>query len=133
MDQQELTARFDRLAALKAHAQRMKHEYDSAKAEMEAFQHELFQDCRAADLFSAKTSAGQFSLKSTIYSTVNDRDALVKWAHERDMSELVHEVENKGRLNEIVRACIDNGEELPPGVGFYAKEYISVTTSKNGD
>jgi hypothetical protein len=28
-------------------------------------------------------------------------------------------------LNEVVREKLDNGEQLPDGLGFYVKQYVS--------
>ena len=32
----------------------------------------------------------------------------------------------EGLLNQLVRERLDNGEPLPPGIGYYTKEFISV-------
>lgn len=126
MDSQEINERLNHLRHLKRVAKTKADEASSAKSEMEEYQHQLFQDMRASNLYSAKTDQGQFSLKSTIYPTIQNREEFIAWCHEHGMDDYVQEVEAKGRLGEMVRQRLDDGEELPPGVHYYVKEYISV-------
>ncbi len=59
------------------------------------------------------------------YATVQDRQAFVEWAQD-NAPELVEYKERGTELTSLIRAALDDGEELPPGVGFYDKQSISV-------
>lgn len=52
----------------------------------------------------------------------------VKWAESND-PDLIQYKERGAELNSLVRQRLDDGEPLPPGVGFYDREYISQRTS----
>ena len=60
----------------------------------------------------------------TTYGTIQDRSAFIEWAKE-NAPEMFEEKERSGLVNELVRERLDNGEPLPPGVGFYVREYVS--------
>jgi hypothetical protein len=66
----------------------------------------------------------QFCPAETVYAQLQDRSEFVTWAKEND-DELLVEKENGELLNALVRACLDNGEPLPPGVGVRVRQYIS--------
>lgn len=127
---------FDRqLAELKL----AKHNYraaqelaDKLKAEHDLQQAEVFSVMRDRKLLTHKGEDASFSRKSTIYGHVQDRDAFIQWCKDNELDADILVLKEKGQpLNELVRSKIDNGEELPPGVGFYAREYISITESKD--
>lgn len=67
----------------------------------------------------------------TPYGTVQDVADLVPWAQE-NMPELLedHPKVRAGRLNELVRTRLDNGEPMPPGVGYWVKTFISTHGAK---
>src|SRR5687768_3746500 len=62
----------------------------------------------------------------TEYATVQDEAAFVEWAKEHDEGLLQPESPREGLLNQLVRERLDNGEPLPPGIGYHTKEFISV-------
>lgn len=64
---------------------------------------------------------------ATTYGQIQDRAEFVAWA-EAERPELLETKERKALVNEIVRECLDNGTEMPPGVGFYVSEYVSLRT-----
>ena len=61
----------------------------------------------------------------TDYATVQDRDAFIEWAKANDAG-LIEVATREGLLNQLVRERLDNGEPLPPGIGHYTKEFISI-------
>ncbi len=70
-----------------------------------------------------------FSLNpSQEYATVQDRSEFVAWALE-NAPDLVDYRERGDKLTSLVRAALDDSEPLPPGVGFYSKQSISVRRS----
>lgn len=127
MDLKELEARLDKLAELKDKKARLTKEAKDADNEMKRFQAELWLDMADAGMTSFGTAKGQFVRKSTTYGTIKDREAYLRWCDENGLDDLYKPVEDDGRLNELVRARLDTQEELPPGVDFYTRDYISVT------
>lgn len=123
--------RFRELARLRA---LKKDTEDAAKAAKEAhdrFQAELFADMQSTGHDSSKVDGVRFDRKSTIYGHVQDMAAFEAWCAEfpERAETFLKTSPEKARINERVREAIDNGEELPPGVGFYARDYISITQS----
>jgi len=73
------------------------------------------------------TSGGkQYTKTTTNYGVVQDAVAFHEWAASHD-ERLLKTKPDGELLNQLVRERLDNGEALPPGVGFYPKEYISKT------
>ena len=120
------------LRAAKNKYRSLQTEADEAKGLHDKLQTEVFATMRDRKLLTHKAEDASFSRKSTIYGHVQDRDAFVQWCRDNDLDSDILVVKEKGQpLNELVRSRIDNGEELPPGVGFYAREYVSITESKD--
>lgn len=104
---------------------------DRLKAEHDEAQAEVFSIMRDRGLLTVKAEDASYSRKATIYGHVQDRDAFIAWVKEQGLDEEMLVQKEKGQpLNELVRSMIDNGEELPPGLGFYTREYVSITESK---
>jgi uncharacterized protein with LGFP repeats len=78
----------------------------------------------AEDAQSHKASGTTFSPVKKQYATVQDRAEFVRWAQENE-PDLIQYKERGAELNSLVRQRLDDGEVLPPGVGFYDREYIS--------
>jgi hypothetical protein len=74
----------------------------------------------------------QYVRKATIYGLVQDMHAFTEWCKQDPdrAGDFLKEAVEAGRINEMVRGMIDSGEELPPGLGFYTREYVSVTEPK---
>lgn len=70
------------------------------------------------------TDTTLYTPTTTNYAVVQDEAAFLAWVatYDEDLTEVKPK---SGLLNELVRERLDNGEPLPPGVGFYPKEYIS--------
>ncbi len=121
----------DKLDALRLRKNRyrdLQKQADEAKAEHDELQRDMVEEMRASGDYSYKGDLASYSRKSTIYGTVQDLDQFINWAREQELdSEFLKEKPVAQRVNEIVRAAVDNGEELPPGLGFYTKDYISIT------
>ena len=119
----------ERLADLKEAARVAQKAADEAKAEMEAFQQRVFERMADEDCLTHRTSKGVFSAKRTVYSSVNDSEAFEEWLEQNDLlDEFTRRTPEKGRLNELIRMCLDTRQEPPPGTTWYEKQYISVST-----
>lgn len=106
---------------------------EAAAQELSLYEQNLWERMDMAGIDSSPKwrGLGQFARKSTVYAQVTDRDALVAWAEEQGLDDVVELKEAKGRLNEIVRDRLDTQQELPPGVSFYERRYIAHTKSKS--
>lgn len=125
-----LPDRLARLGELKATSTRLAREAKEARYEMEKYQADLYESMSNMGMESTRIDGTSYARKETIYATVQDRDAFVEWARDHGMEDLTKTVEEKARLSEIVRERIDTGQELPPGVHWYGKQYISVTKAQ---
>lgn len=118
----------EQLARLKARKAQTAADAKIAAADLERYEQELWERMEGVNADSrAYGDIGSFVRKSTVYGQITDRDAFVEWAKEQGLDDVVQVVEQKGRLNEIVRDRLDTQQELPPGVSFYEKRYISHT------
>lgn len=124
----EIQEELAHLAELKTTYRQLEEDAKSAKEEHDRFQADLFDKMRDRQLLTIKTDSGTYSCKSTIYANVNDMPAFIVWAQENGLyDEFLKEAPEKRRLNELVRDRIDSGDDLPPGVNWYAREYISIS------
>lgn len=100
---------------------------DAAKKAKEAFdEHERHCLTRMEQdgIESQRSYGTTFSPVQKVYAQVQDRSAFVAWAKEND-EELIQDKERKTELDRVVRTALEDGQELPPGIGFYTREYIS--------
>jgi len=69
-----------------------------------------------------------FQYRETYYGRVLDKEATLEHFEQRAMIDDVMEPKlSKKRINEIVNDCLDEGKELPPGLDFYARRYVSMS------
>lgn len=113
-----------RLRELRHHYDRAKADADAYKQELDAAEQRLFERMEHERVDSIRVDGTNFVRAATTYGQVQDRADFVRWAEE-EMPELVEKKERKALINEIVRERIDTGEPLPPGLGFYVKQYVS--------
>lgn len=95
---------------------------------MEAKEREarLLERMAEEEVDSQATNGTVYTPASTIYHTIQDEAAFLAWA-ESAAEQLVEVKARSDLMNQLVRERLDNGEELPPGVGFYTRDYISKT------
>lgn len=110
--------------AKEAKAKREKYERDFM-TRMETEEAGCVRDVRSGKLYTPA---------KTVYGKIDDRAAFLEWARAQEGDdadgETLYEVkERKQLVSELVRERLDNDEPLPPGIGFYVKEYVSVTAS----
>lgn len=98
--------------------------YEDIKKQRKEFEFRCMERMEQEHCDSHKTDGTLFVPVETVYHSIQDRSAFVEWAKEND-EELVEDRERKELLNQLVRQRLDDGEELPPGVGFYTRPYIS--------
>jgi hypothetical protein len=95
-----------------------------AKIDFEDAQRRFYERLEAEGCGSVKVDGINFVPQTTIYGQVQDREAFIEWANATDES-LLEPRERKALVNELVREAIEQGDPLPPGLGFYTKEYVS--------
>jgi len=96
------------------------------RAEAKEAEAQLMERMEQEDCDSHSTGGKLYTKVVTNYHVIQDRAAFEEWAASYD--EELLEVKPKGDLlNALIRQRLDDGEPLPPGLGFYPKEYISKT------
>lgn len=116
------------LRVLKAEAADAKKTHDDAKkAVAEAEQH-LMERMELEKVSSIGTGGTMFIRAETIYGHVNDRSEFIKWAQDNDPG-LLQVKERDALISGLVRRCLDDGDDFPPGVGMHVKPYISQRAS----
>lgn len=102
-----------------------KEAHDIVKRDRERHEAKTFERMAQEKTESQRVDGVLWTPQSTIYSTIQDRAAFIEWAKDYAGETLIEHKERKGELHKLVREKLDNGEGLPPGVGFYTKDYIS--------
>lgn len=109
----------------------MKEQYNESKAETEALkaqfdaaQSKLIERMEDEKVEGVKVDGTNFVPAKTTYGKITDRRKFIEWA-KIEAPELLEDRERKELLNELARQRIDDGEEMPPGMGSYDREYIS--------
>lgn len=74
---------------------------------------------------SLRNKHGTFVAAETIMANISDAEAFEAWAREQDESYFL-EKPREAIINQLARECIDNGEELPPGLTVYPKRKVTV-------
>lgn len=97
---------------------------DEAKEAAVLAEQEFFAHMESEGVQSIKVNGTLYVPQSTIYGQVQDRAEFMKWA-EAEHPELIEPRERKALLNELVREALDRGDDLPPGLGWYDRSYVS--------
>lgn len=72
-----------------------------------------------------------FGPRETYYARVLNKEDVLEHFEQRAMiDDVMTPSLSKARLNEIVRDCIDAGQEPPKGLDFYAKRGVNITRKK---
>lgn len=122
----------DELALLERREQILARRHKEAKAKREQKERDAFDRMVAEGWEPGKSSLNRNGFKfrpnSTDFAVVQDADALRAWliANEDDLADagIVEDKFKKGELNRIVRSKLDNGEPMPPGLGYHTKTSI---------
>lgn len=113
------------LKKLKDTESTLKARWDKAKRDREIWERKVFDRMDGEETDSQKTRGSLFVRSQTIYAKVQDRQAFVDWAKTND-PDLIQDKERGQELNALVRACLDDQSELPPGIGFYTRDTVAV-------
>jgi hypothetical protein len=126
-----LSAKLRKLATVKKSEKRAKAEHDALTEERIKLEKECFDIMWEEDGkdSSRKLDGVGFRPVQTPYASIQDEDEFIAWALENDRS-LIATMAREGLLNQLVRTALHNKEELPPGIGYYNREKISMTGLK---
>lgn len=71
----------------------------------------------------------RFTPNSTHYGQVLDRKMAEEALRQqgRDREEIITTKLREKQLNELVREKLENNEDLPEGIGFYTRDYVTVS------
>lgn len=117
-----------RLRKLKGERDRDKERAAKSEEKFKTFQMRVLERMEAEEVDGLKTGGTTFSPVEQVYATVQDRSEFVAWAKATD-PELVADKERGSLLNALVRQRLDDGEELPPGIGFRTQAYVAMRNS----
>ncbi len=113
-----------KLRVRKRNADASQKQADSKKRLHKDWERHCLDRMEAEEAENHKTRGTLFSPVAKQYAQIQDREAFVEWALANE-PELVQYKERSAELNALVRAALDDADELPPGVGFYVRSYIS--------
>lgn len=117
-----------RLRKLKAEDRAAKEKYDAAHGAFKEWEAHCQERMKNEETDALRADGTLFTPVEKVYATVQDRSAFVAWALANE-PELIQHKEVGELLNALVRNALDNGEEMPEGVGFYTRDYISQRAS----
>lgn len=116
------------LRSLREKRDQLKAEFEEADEAYKGAVERLYERMDETGVDGLKIDGINFVPSETVYANVQDRAAFVEWARTHD-EELVEDRERKALLNQLVRERLDNGEPMPPGIGFYVRETIAQRSS----
>ncbi len=122
-----LSEKLRRLAQIKKAERRAKKEHEALVETRTALERECFDLMETEDglTSSRKLDGLSYSPIRTPYAVVQDEDKFIEWCQDNDKA-LIEIAAREGLLNQLIRTALDNGEELPPGVGYYTREKVSI-------
>ena len=98
---------------------------------IEAMTRELVDRLETENFDKVTLSNGiSISIKDDVYCSVNDKPAFHQWVKDSGNEELFSV--NYQTMSSMVKDCLINGTEIPPGIGTYFKQGIVVRGEKNG-
>lgn len=98
--------------------------YDDLKSARDQAERELMERMEIEEVTSINTGGTMYVRAQTPYGQIQDRSVFIAWAEENDEG-LLKTVERQELLNALARKHLDDGEPLPPGLGYRLKDYVS--------
>lgn len=130
-----LESKFRRLAELREQRDIDKKSSEQSEAEYREYEAELFETIEDSALrgtvefdFGGDLGVVRFQPRRTIYGRVIDKNAALDALDVIGLSEemTAPKIEAR-RLNELVRDYVERGEELPDGVDYYERRYMTIS------
>lgn len=120
------------LSAAKQEATDAEKRKKSIELEVHEMLHEVMGP-RAKRAFTADLGEGygvvRFTPNTTHYGQVLDREMAEEALRQsgRDREEIITTKLREKQLNELVREMLESKQDLPEGIGFYTRDYVTVT------
>lgn len=131
MDATELKAELLELKRRKERYKELDRLAKDARKDHDMFQARLHAMMEEHGLQSVKLEGHSYVSKTTLFANVRDLEAFRAWCRDNQVEDVfLSETEEKQRVNEFIRECIDTNRELPDGVVVIPRQYISITESK---
>jgi hypothetical protein len=103
-------------------------QYRQTEAEIIAMLEESGQKGRITFNFGGELGTISFQKKSTIYGRVLDRNQALDVFEERAMvDEMTEPKISDRRLNEFVRNELEQGNDLPDGIDYHERKFVSIS------
>lgn len=128
-------SRFRRLAELREERDISKAAAESAEKAYREYEAELFESVSESALsgsvefdFGGDLGKIRFQPRSTVYGRVIDKNAALEaFENEAIVDEMTAPKIEARRLNEYVRDCIEQGRDLPEGIDYYERKYMTIS------
>ncbi len=134
-DLARLESKFRRLAELREQRDFDKQTAERSESEYREYEAELLGDIDESALrgsvefdFGGELGTIRFQPRRTLYGKIVDKNAAMEAFEEEAIIEemTAPKIEAK-RLNEYVRDRMENGGNLPPGVDYYERRYVTIS------
>jgi hypothetical protein len=114
-----------KLAKFKEDEAVLKRRYEDASRKRKQWEAQCYERMEREETDSHKTRGKLFVRSSKDFAKVEDLQEFVEWALANE-PDLVTYADRRAELNSLIRARLDDSEPLPPGVGFYTRDTVSV-------
>lgn len=109
---------------LKSIADRLTKQADVAKAMENEAWHDLAVRMQDEEIDGQTTRGYNYVPEVKTHAVVQDKEAFVRWARAHAPEMITGEPRRK-LINEKVEQCLDSGQPLPPGLGYYPEPKVS--------
>lgn len=135
----ELQTKLRNLMALRERRDESKKEAEVAESEYREAEAELHEELAESGIkgglkvdLGAPYGTVAFSPRETFYGRVLDYDAALEFFEKTaQVDEFTAPRIVKARVNELVRAYIEEGKPMPEGIDWYPKRYVAITRQKD--
>lgn len=95
-------------------------------AELEKSELRLYDRMKDVGINQFRTAEfGLISCANTLYGTITDLNVASEWLKENGMfDEIFKYKEKKGRVNELLKKCLEESKPIPPGFDYALKKSI---------
>jgi len=130
-----LESKFRRLAELREERDLDKKTHEASEQAYREYEAELLETLDESALrgtvefdFGGELGVIRFQPRKTIYGKVVDKNAALEaFENEAIVDEMTSPKIEARRLNEYVRDRVESGIDLPDGVGYYERKYMTIS------
>lgn len=116
-----------RLLELEARYDEQKKLASKLYEEKEKLEVQLYDRMKDVGINQFRTSEfGLISCANTLYGKINDFNTASEWLKENGLfDEILKYTAKKGRVNELLKKCLEDGKAIPPGFDYSLTKSIS--------